>query len=197
MISLEEKIQIIQNCKEFAKQFIFLPDSLDVQFDKCPSPRFKTEKNASQLEQRGCNRVLWFNEMWFDKRIDEHMDDIEFFAFHELRHIHQSISVSRMMSNFSTQEDYDEIKKWQFEFTHYIRNVDAASEERNVHQRIEIDANAYALSLLNLYHLEDDMELHPSIPEQVQDEIEQISNRYYNSKPELKHYLVLRNMWVE
>lgn len=189
MISAEEKIKIIQNCVDFARQFIYLPPSLAIGFDTCPSPRFQTEHNASEFEQGGGKSILWFNEVWFDKRTDEHVDDIEFFVFHELRHMHQSISVFRMENKEETQESYEEISIWQYEFAHYIRNMDAASEEKNVRQKVEMDANAYALSLLNLYHLNDDTGLYPSIPVQTENDVNQLSRRYYESKPELKRFL--------
>lgn len=81
---------------------------------------------------------------------------MEFYIFHELRHIHQQASITLKNQNQPTNEPYEEISKWENGFNNYKCNDGSAeAREENMAQEVELDANGYGLSLLNLYHIRD------------------------------------------
>lgn len=178
-------LEVINNCVEFARRFLLLPDSIDFLFDECPSPRFPTMNNAAE----GNIQSICFNKPWFLQRIDEHRDDLEFYIFHELRHVHQQYSIFLLAHARHINDDVATIEQWKFGFNNYIRNVDADTEKINVAQEVEIDANAYAMCLLNLMHIDDDNDLILSLPVEVSALCSERSGRYYRTKPELKRFL--------
>ena len=70
-----------------------------------------------------------------------------------------------------------------------MRNVDAASQSQNVTPEVEIDANAYGIVLVNLYHLDDDMEIHLSLPREADALAEPRSRKYYQTEKKVFDYL--------
>ena len=177
-------LRIIENCIAFARQFLLLPDTIDVVFDACPSARFPTKYNAAESNIN----EIYFNKPWFLERTAEHRDDIEFFIFHELRHIHQLYSIFRYDHKLSYHDAAATIEAWRQGFCNYIRNTDDLTANVNVVQEIEVDANAYAQCLVNLLHLHDNIELHFSLP-QAAAELSFSRSKQYYSKPELQRYL--------
>ena len=188
-----DNLRIVKSCEDFARQFLLLPDRIDFYFDSCPSPRFPTMSNAAESN---LNAII-FNKPWFLKTISEHRDDLEFFVFHELRHIHQFNSILRYNRGEKCNDDPATVMAWQQEFVHYTRNEDSASELVNIAQEVEIDANAYALCLLNLLHLDDELELHLSMPTEAADLSEPRSCQYYDSKLELRSFLSAYQQKIE
>ena len=180
-----KNLQIVTDCVTFARQFLLLPDTIDYYFEDCPSERFPTLNNAAESNINS----ICFNKQWFLKRINEHRDDLEFFIFHELRHIHQLYSIYLHEHNQIHNDDTATIELWKNGFNNYIRNIDYTTEAVNVTQEIEVDANAYAQCLVNLLHINDDIELCFSLPEVAANISMARSEQYYNSKPELRRYL--------
>ena len=178
-------LKIINTCVEFARRFLLLPDSIEFLFDDCPSPRFPTMNNAAE----GNIQSICFNKPWFLQRIDEHKDDLEFYIFHELRHVHQQYSIFLLEHALPYNDDIATIEQWRRGFNNYIRNVDAYSEKVNVAQEVEIDANAYAICLINLLHIDDDNDLMLSLPDEASALCSERSGQYYETKPELKRFL--------
>jgi len=91
---------IVNDCMEFARQFLDLPPQIELLFEECPSEMFPLATNSSETD----GKTIYFNKPWFMQRIDEHRDDLEFFIFHELRHCHQIFSVQKMKQGMSTQD---------------------------------------------------------------------------------------------
>lgn len=178
-------LRIITDCVSFARQFLLLPDTIEYYFEDCPSERFPSFSNAAESNIKS----ICFNKQWFIQRIDEHRDDLEFFIFHELRHIHQLYSIFLYDNNQKHNDDVLTIELWRKGFNNYIRNTDATTEVANVVQEIEIDANAYAQCLVNLMHIDDNMELHFSLPKVAADIAFERSKQYYDVKPEIKRFL--------
>lgn len=181
----DKYLQIITNCVAFARLFLLLPNTIDYYFEDCPSKRFPSMNNAAESNIQS----IYFNKQWFLQRIDDHHDDLEFFIFHELRHIHQLCSIALHDQGLKHNDDVATIELWRIGFNNYIRNVDATTEVVNVVQEIEIDANAYAQCLVNLMHIDDDIELCFSLPEEVANIAFERSRQYYDTKPELKRFL--------
>lgn len=178
-------LKIINKCVDFARKFLLLPDSIEFLFDECPSPRFPTMNNAAE----GNIQSICFNKPWFLQRTTDHRDDLEFYIFHELRHVHQQYSIFLYDHSLPCNEDIVTIEKWRLGFNNYIRNIDADSERMNVAQEVEIDANAYAVCLLNLLHIDDDNDLILSLPDEASELCSERSGQYYETKLELKRFL--------
>ena len=177
-------LQIIENCVEFARKFLLLPHTIDYYFEECPSELFPTLDNAAESN----GKALFFNKPWFLQRVDEHRDDLEFFIFHELRHVHQLYSIFLYDNNRHCNDDLTTIETWKRGYKEYIRNTDDTTTNVNVSQEIEIDANAYAQCLVNLLHIDDDIELCFSLPAAARELSNTRSLEYY-TKPEIKQYI--------
>lgn len=184
---LQEKI--ITECIEFARKFLYLPETINIYFDGCPSERFPQMNNVA--ESSGNN--IYINKPWLEKSIlEKHQDDIEFYIFHELRHIHQFISIEKMLRREECQDSYEEIKQWKYNFENYIRNIDDISQEQNLNQDVEVDANAYGISLLNLYYMNNGKftpRFQYSLPEEAYKIADVHSRKYYQTKKELNEFL--------
>lgn len=148
---INEKSGILPPCAEFARKYLFLPP-IEICFDDCPSRRFRTMSNAaeSNLYPDGIGRI-WFNGPWFAERVFEHQDDVEFFMFHELRHLHQKMQINLLLNNKNTREARETVAGWKTGFENYQRNEGAATQTANVTQEVEIDANAYGIALTKKY----------------------------------------------
>lgn len=180
-------LNLVENCINFARKFLLLPEKINIFFDDCPSERFPTSVNAAESDDKG---NLWFNKVWFteEDRWNNHKVDIEFFVFHELRHMHQFCSISNYLNGKNVSEDSETIEKWKADFSDYKRNTGGESEDENLMQEVEIDANAYAALLAKLYHLGDGAEMRFSVPQEAQ-EIAFKRFNAYQKKPEIQSFL--------
>lgn len=71
-----------------------------------------------------------------------------------------------------------DIEQWIIDYSGYNRNSgDDTSRAENAIQMIERDANAYALSLLRLYHAHDSMELQLGLPDITASDAARYENR--------------------
>ena len=182
-------LQIIENCVDFARKFLLLPDTLNYYFEDCPSRRFPTIVNACESN---INEIT-FNKPWFLQRTTDHRDDLEFFIFHELRHIHQLYSIELSLNGQPCKDTPDTITKWKQGFSGYVRNTGGASQNANVSQEVEIDANAYAQCLLNLLHIDVDAELMLSLPDEASNLSMPRFNEYLRTKPEIRNFVAAYN----
>lgn len=184
---------LIEKCVAFAAQLICIPPT-ELLFDDCPSNRFPTVSNAA--ESSVCpvegkdgyylhGRII-FNKPWFEKSWTGHKLDLEFYIFHELRHLHQQLSMEIKRQHQPTNEPYEEISKWENEFNNYKCNDGSAeAREENMAQEVELDANGYGLSLLMLYHIKDtDFTFEYSLPEEAYKLADARSRMYYKTKSE-------------
>jgi len=182
-------LQIIENCVNFARKFLLLPNTLNYYFDDCPSERFPTIVNACESNKK----ELFFNKTWFLQRTTDHRDDLEFFIFHELRHVHQLYSIELFINGQPCKDTPEIITIWKQEFDGYVRNTGGASQNANVSQEVEIDANAYAQCLLNLLHIDDDADLMLSLPEEASRLSMPRFQEYCRTKPEIRNYIAAHN----
>lgn len=190
--------RLIENCIRFASHFIFVPPT-DLCFDNCPSDRFPTMNNSAESglhcvnteDGAYINGHMVFNKPWFLKSWNEHQMDLEFYVFHELRHLHQLLSIELLKQNQPTRDSYAEIQLWEKEFNGYKRNEgDGESQNANMAQEVELDANGYGLSLLMLYHIRDrEFSFEHSLPESAYELADRRSQEYYKTKAELKAYI--------
>ncbi len=178
-------LAILKKCENFARRFLIMPQNIDYCFEDCPSERFTLETNCSETD----GHTVYFNLPWFRKQLPDYQKNLELFAFHELRHVHQMYAISALANHRPYREAQEVVRRWKYDFDHYVRNVDAESQEQNLIQEIELDANGYALSLLNLYYAsqgEYNMQLRHSIPGDIYPRVNARSQEYYRSMPEFK-----------
>lgn len=183
---INEKMHIIEPCVKFACDFLILPD-IEVRFEDCPSARFPSMDNAAESGLRSDGQgLILINGPWFADRVNDHQDDVEFFIFHELRHLHQQKQIQLMDSGKRTREPLDIIKKWKNDFYNYIRNEGKDTQLANISQEIEVDANAYGIIMEMLYR--DGRQPLLSIPKEASDLAEARLQRYIDTLPEFKRY---------
>lgn len=180
-------LELVQKCISFAREFMELPDPIEVYFEDCPSNRFRTMNNAAE----GSGNKLYFNKPWFtgQDRWENHKDDIEFFIFHKLRHLHQHCEIALADKKAPLHESKEIVTLWKSGFINYTRNDGGDTQLINLSQKVEIDANAYALCLSNLFRIHNDDGLYFSVPEEAMDLAEPRAEQYYQTRPELKRYL--------
>lgn len=178
-------LQIIENCVGFARKFLLLPDTLNYYFEDCPSARFPTIVNACESNIK----EITFNKLWFLQRTTDHRDDLEFFIFHELRHIHQLYSIQLFLNGQPCNDTPETIAIWKQGFDGYVRNTGGITQSTNVAQEIEIDANAYGQCLVNLLHIEDDTTIMLSLPDEASSLSMPRSEEYYRTKPEIRNFI--------
>lgn len=182
-----EYLMLVNKCIFFARKFMELPEHIDIFFEECPSEIFPTMNNAAE---GGENRIV-FNKLWFvgADRWNNHKDDIEFFVFHELRHLHQHYEINRLANGLPLHEKQDTVEIWKDGFLNYQRNEGGASQDVNIAQEVEIDANAYAQCLSNFFHLHYACELHFSVPLKAMELANIRSRIYYQSLPEFVEFI--------
>lgn len=180
--------KIIENCISFARKFLVLPEQIEIFFEDYPSVKFSNPRTPAESEG---NRIF-FNKQWFLKSKAGHIDDIEFYVYHELRHIYQFLEIELFCAGEKTHEQSDAILKWKYEFEHYIRNVDAETERMNLEQEVEQDANGYGLALLNMEYIRNkDIVFHYSLPEWAHRMADERSKHYYRIYPEFQQYMFI------
>lgn len=180
-----KNLQIIDNCVNFARKFLLLPDTLSYCFEDCPSVRFPTISNACESNIK----EITFNKPWFLQRTTDHRDDLEFFIFHELRHIHQLYSIQLFLNGQPCDDTPETIAIWKQCFESYVRNVGGTSQSANVSQEVEIDANAYGQCLVNLLHIEDGTNIMLSLPDEASRLSMPRAAEYYRKKPEIRNFI--------
>ena len=113
---INKKATIFEPCVTFARKFLVLP-TIQIAFNDCPSTMFCTMDNAAEsyIADDGSGYV-YFNAPWFAERVLEHQDDVEFFLFHELRHLHQLNQINLLVANKKTREPERIVKLWKLNF---------------------------------------------------------------------------------
>lgn len=117
----------------------------DFQFEKI-GQRFATEENSAEL----AGNVLYINEDWIESILKNKDEvDLRFIMYHEVRHIYQRSVIDDFDKRGKSCELPATIEAWKRDLAGYVRNEgDAKSQMANISQSIEIDANAFANSML-------------------------------------------------
>ena len=184
---INEKASTFEPCVTFAHKFLVLP-SIQIAFNDCSSEMFRTMDNAaeSHIASNGSGCV-YFNAPWFAERILEHQDDVEFFLFHELRHLHQQNQINMLVANKRTREPKEIVQLWKNDFENYQRNEGGESQIANVTQEVEVDANAYGILLEVLYRNGRNPLL--SLPKEAFNPANERLQRYYDTLPEFRQIM--------
>lgn len=177
--------KIIEDCILFARKFLLLPEEINYYFEDCPSERFPTIYNACESNLHN----IYFNKVWFLQRTNQHIEDLEFFIFHELRHIYQQYSIQLFDKKIAHKEPIETILIWKQELARYVRNTGGISQNINIVQEVEVDANAYGLCLLNMYHLDEGDDFALSLPEEATNLATTRFQEYLKTKIEIAEYI--------
>ena len=111
-------------------------------------PRFKTPGNTCETD----GNILYINEDWVKEilRID-FLYDLQYQMYHEARHYYQSMIIADFHARGKSKELPATIRQWELENANYQRNEGTEETQKaNAAQKIEIDANAFAIAMLNL-----------------------------------------------
>lgn len=182
---INEKASIFESCVAFAQRFLILP-TIEISFRDCPSKMFRTMNNAAESHMAPDGKgYIFFNGPWFAERIIEHQDDVEFFLFHELRHLHQFHQVNLLTANQKTREPKELVMQWKDSLENYQRNEGGATQLANVVQEVEVDANAYGMLLEILYRNGRLPSL--SLPDEAFDLANERLQRYFETFPEFQN----------
>ncbi|MFT0653177.1 hypothetical protein ACMSD4_12175 [Bacteroides thetaiotaomicron] len=109
--------------------------------------RFNSNSNAAE-----CNNInLYINEAWIDMLIAKNdFYDVKYMMYHEARHIYQEQIIKDYKERGKSCELPATIKAWIKNFDNYKRNTGEESVDANADQVVEIDANAFAIVLLQM-----------------------------------------------
>lgn len=108
---------------------------------------FATSENAAESNS---NDEVIINTDWIDATLESgDYYDFRFLMYHEARHFYQNMIIQDFLKRGKSKELPATIKQWIYEAKNYIRNEGTPeSAKANRDQLMEIDANAFALCLL-------------------------------------------------
>ena len=182
---INEKADIFEPCVTFAHKFLVLPP-IQIMFNDCPSEMFHTMDNAAEsyIGTDGHGHI-YFNAPWFAERVIDHQDDVEFFLFHELRHLHQLNQINLLVAKQKTREAKKTVELWKESFDNYQRNEGGDSQFINVTQEVEVDANTYGILLEVLYR--DGRTPQLSLPDEAFVPANKRIQQYFDILPEFRN----------
>lgn len=110
--------------------------------------RFRTVNNTCEVD-RGC---LYINEDWITETLRiNFLYDLQYQMYHEARHFYQAMVIADYHARGRSKELPATIHQWEMESTNYIRNEGTEETQKaNATQKMEIDANAFAIVMLHM-----------------------------------------------
>ena len=179
---------LVHECLSFTEQFLTRPQDLQIGIADYSSGKF-VHKNVPAVTSADGGFVL-FNRDWLIRSLPDHADDVRFFIYHELRHVHQKYQIAKKNSNENISENESTLILWNDEFKNYQTNYgDAESQKHNLMQEIELDANSYAIAMLNMRYLgNQEWSFEYSLPQDAYEAADKRCREYYKTRPELKRY---------
>ncbi len=129
-------------------------EELGVDYTKIPfayeriGMRFRTSGNTCETD----GSMLYINEDWIEEIIRTgFFYDFQYQMYHEARHFYQSMVIADFHKRGKTSELPATIRRWEAENLNYTRNEgNIETQKANAAQSIEIDANAFAIVMLQL-----------------------------------------------
>ena len=109
--------------------------------------RFKTVENSCETD----GNFLYINEDWIAETLRTNfLYDFQYQMYHEARHFYQDMVIDDFHSRGQSSELPATIRQWEMEFANYRRNEGTEETQKaNASQKVEIDANAFAIVMLN------------------------------------------------
>lgn len=107
--------------------------------------RFKTPGNTCETD----GNVLYINEDWIKEILRVNfLYDLQYQMYHEARHFYQSMIIADFHARGKSKELPATIRQWEVENADYQRNEGTEETQKaNAAQKIEIDANAFAIAM--------------------------------------------------
>lgn len=120
------------------RQIVFVYDHI--------GERFRTEGNTCEAN----GNMLYINEDWIQMALRTNfLYDLQYQMYHEARHFYQGKVIKDFHERGKTYENAADILQWEKESTHYLRNEGTdETRQANATQKMEIDANAFAIVML-------------------------------------------------
>lgn len=149
------KVMNIEETKEILrKYFEEACEVLDVDHSKISfaydsiGKMFRTVNNACEA----ASDILYINKDWVEWAIKSNfLYDLQYQMYHEARHFYQSMIIDDFHKRGKSKELPATISQWEAEKLNYIRNEGTIETQKaNAAQKIEIDANAFAIAMLQL-----------------------------------------------
>ena len=109
--------------------------------------RFRTINNTCEVE----GDIVFINEDWLSRvLLDDFLYDLQYQMYHEARHFYQQKVIADYRDRGVSSELGTTISQWENEFKNYKRNEGTPETQKdNANQKVEIDANAFAIVLLS------------------------------------------------
>lgn len=109
--------------------------------------KFLSLENAMESEQD----LIYVNEDWLRMIFQtENVTELRRMLYHEFRHQYQFDQVARSQNSDTTLETIETVKSWENEMYDNIRNDNSEKTVDYYLQNVELDAEAFALHLLDL-----------------------------------------------
>lgn len=110
--------------------------------------RFRTVNNTCEVD----GDCLYINEDWITEILKiNFLYDLQYQMYHEARHFYQAMVIADYRTRGKSRELPATIYQWEMEGANYIRNEGTEdSQKANATQKMEIDANAFAIVMLNM-----------------------------------------------
>lgn len=115
--------------------------------------QFVTDKKkiaSTEISAEWDGNILYINQEWVELCLQNKAEfDLIYILSHEARHIYQHHVVPDFKQRGKSSELPAVINRWEYELSHYIRNEgDEDSQNKNINQQVEIDANTFANCML-------------------------------------------------
>lgn len=146
---------------------------------------YNSERFDSYLNAAECDKVnLYINEAWIDKLIElDDFYDAKYIMYHEARHIYQAYVIKDYQERGRSSELPATIKAWIDNLNNYKRNTSEDSVDDNANQTVEIDANAFAIVLLQMQKIKE-VRLNSTVEEATTALAKQLYNKYGKKEDE-------------
>lgn len=115
----------------------------------------------------GPHHLLTVNMDWYERTESQ---DIYYIIWHEIRHMYQWSQIEKLDKGERLSEAKEIIEKWKYETYNYIPNT-PKTENQHMKQEIEIDAYAFAVSMLFRYCAKPDGSINIGLPPMTEAEI--------------------------
>lgn len=156
----------VEKLIEKAKTFLpAAPMPLEVIFEHIGEGTFYEKSNGAVFSPS--RKAIVINIEWYEHAEEQ---DLKYLIWHETRHAYQRTQIGLYQQGLPTDEVRKRVKKWAYEFEHYIQNS-PEYEQAHMNQDIEIDAYAFALYLLFMICPNEDGSIDIGLPPSIEDEV--------------------------
>lgn len=137
--------KIMQDISRRAGKYLGLVDTVILHPTIDPI-KFPTLENACESAEG----TIYINSNWLlEMLVTENFTELRRLLYHEFRHQYQIQEVIKLKSKLESNESTQTLKSWEQDIENTIRNDNAGNRTQYFLQTVEIDAEAFALHLLD------------------------------------------------